>query len=168
MRLARASSTDEALRTAYASSVFPPDSISTTREPARYSPSTADVMIENPASKSEPSSPRSSLLIRSTTSSDPPETRQTIKGSSRNEKRPIVASVVTPTRRIRWSPIAASASLIITLWMRLASATCWSFHLPIVHRVGHRALSITLKLPEPLQDSGRVANRSARDQSLPN
>ena len=56
-RLARASSTDDALRTANASSALPPESISTTREPARYSPRPTDVTIDIPASRSEPNSP---------------------------------------------------------------------------------------------------------------
>ena len=42
MRLARAVSTEEALRTAYSSSVRPPESINTTRAPARYWSSSAE------------------------------------------------------------------------------------------------------------------------------
>ena len=61
IRLASASSTDDALRTAYASSASPPESISTTSVPARYSSRSTDVTIEMPASRSEPNSRRTEL-----------------------------------------------------------------------------------------------------------
>ena len=74
--------TEEALCTAKPSRASPPDSMSTTRVPARYSPRITDVKIEMPASKSEPNSPRTIFRKRSTTSGAPPPARQMISGKS--------------------------------------------------------------------------------------
>jgi hypothetical protein len=82
MRFAKAASTDEALRTAYASRAAPPDSMSTTNEPARYSCSRAEVMIEIPANRSEPNSRRKTLIARPMSKGTPPNASVAISGKS--------------------------------------------------------------------------------------
>ena len=82
MRRARAASTSPARLTARLSSAAPPESMSTTSTPARYSPNRTLVTIEMPASRSEPNVPAKSFVSRSQTRGTPPRTSITTRGSS--------------------------------------------------------------------------------------
>ena len=116
IRLASASSTLEALRTAYASSVSPPESISTTSVPARYSSRSTDVTIEIPASRSEPNSRRKSFTKSSHTSGTPPSSSATHSGAFCT-----VVEADVPNRSTRCTTIAASANTAIAACFRRTS-----------------------------------------------
>ena len=108
MRRDSAASTEDALRTAYCSSAVPPESISTTSAPARYSPSSTAVTIEMPARRSEPNSRRSALRASTQTSGPPPRT-----SAARSGARARAGVAWKPKRSSRWAPIAAVVSSAI-------------------------------------------------------
>ncbi len=86
IRWANASSAEETRRVAYCSNATPPESISTTIAPTRYSPSSAAVKMEIPASRSEPNSNASSLRARAASRGTPPRTKMPWSGRAATQR----------------------------------------------------------------------------------
>jgi hypothetical protein len=108
MRRASAWRTDDARPSANDSSASPPESISTTSAPARYSCSSTAATIEIPANRSEPNWRRTSLSARDSTSGTPPAMSTMKRGND------CVANVASePQRKTACARIPAIASAAI-------------------------------------------------------
>ena len=161
MRFASALRTLDAFATAYSSSASPPESMSTTNEPARYSPRSIDVTIEIPASRSEPNSRRRALAASSSTSGVPPTKRQISRGM-----RAASGSESMPKRMTRWAPMVAIARIAIRI-SRLSQMilsqlmVCHASHL-----IRPSTMVITGRAPSSHPRNGMLVDFPARWSSL--